>query len=99
MTEQEEMNRRFDELAGVNCNMYLAGTVWTHEQARNKILTFLQSEKDLAVAKERKRIVEMVEKVELKVFNRLINKEVVEFYQDAVEETKRIILSLITNEK
>lgn len=50
-----------------------------------------------ALSAQRKGIVGMIDKVELKVFDRQINKEVVMFYKDAVEETKRIIKSLITN--
>ena len=39
-----------------------------------------------------------IEKVELKVYDKRINNDVIRFYTDAMEETKRIIITLLSGE-
>lgn len=57
---------------------------------------FIQSEINLAVEKREKEIVEMIDRVYLEIFDRQINEQGLNFIKTLVDETKRIIKSIIT---
>lgn len=62
--KKEEMEKRIKELH----HWYITNQIILHPERDeifgNKLIAFLQSEIDLAVAEERKRIVEMIEKLD-----------------------------------